>query len=258
MKIAFLSFLTICLLYRETPENKWIKEAHSLYDLSYKSKDSIDIKRYNQLFEIGILKVRDFFNAPFTKKFTIVIHPNRLSLDSTWQTDWKLPTFKSECWMVASGTAFRLDLLSPKDWKTEACEHISTDVVKTQQIITHELVHVFHGQINASPNFDNIDRLDWFIEGLATYASGQCDSLILNEVKRALIENSAPNNLDNFWNGNLKYGFSGSLVMFIDKKIGREKLKQLLKLQSKTELLYELKITEKTLMIEWEDYIKNL
>ena len=79
--------------------------------------------------------------------------------------------------MVASGVASKLDMLSPLQWAKESCEHDYADKLKTQQIIAHELVHVFHGQLNVSPDFSDVTNLDWFVEGLATYASGQLDKV---------------------------------------------------------------------------------
>jgi hypothetical protein len=40
----------------------------------------------------------------------------------TWQKDWNEPRFKSECWMVASGVASKLDVISPKSWDKQACD----------------------------------------------------------------------------------------------------------------------------------------
>ena len=59
-------------------------------------------------------------------------------------------------------------------------------------MITHELIHVYHGQLNVSPDFSNTEGIDWFIEGLATYASGQCDSMRISEVKVAIENNKIP------------------------------------------------------------------
>ncbi len=160
--------------------------------------------------------------------------------------------------MVASGVASKLDMLSPKLWDKEACEHIYSETKKTQQLITHELVHVYHGQLNVSPDFSNVEGIDWFIEGLATFASGQCDSLRIAEVKKANTNNKIPESLANFWTGNIKYGLSGSVVMFIDYKYGRTKLKELLSLNKKTEILSVLKTTELELLNEWKKYIHHL
>src|SRR6187551_2042138 len=111
---------------------------------------------------------RQFFKSPFKNRFQLFIHPNRQSLDSSWQKDWNMPAFKSECWMVASGIATRLDVISPRRWDKEACEHVYAETKKTQLLITHELIHVYHGQLNTSPDFSNVDGIDWFVEGLAT------------------------------------------------------------------------------------------
>ncbi|MFZ4520792.1 MAG: hypothetical protein ACOYNC_03750 [Bacteroidales bacterium] len=50
----------------------------------------------------------------------------------------------------------------------ESCEHVYSEKLKTQQIITHELVNVYHGQLNAGPDFSDVSGIDWFVEGLAT------------------------------------------------------------------------------------------
>ena len=160
--------------------------------------------------------------------------------------------------MVASGVASKLDIISPKLWNSEACEHNYSETIKTQQLITHELVHVYHGQLNGSPDFNNVEGLDWFVEGLATFASGQCDSLRLSEVKKALNENNIPNNLDNFWSGKMKYGLSGSVVMYLSHKYGSYKLQDLLPLTKKSEILSALHISEAELLAGWKVFIEQL
>ncbi|WP_181394611.1 hypothetical protein, partial [Staphylococcus pseudintermedius] len=77
------------------------------------------------------------------------------------------------CWMVASGVADGVRMLSPRAWKTEACEHDAGDARHVEQLLAHELVHVFHGQHNPSPAFLAVTGIVWFVEGLATLASGQ-------------------------------------------------------------------------------------
>lgn len=240
-----------------TVGNNWITVKQKGYSLSYTSIDKKNKKEYNKLFKCGIKEVKRFFNTPFKNDFTVFVHPSRQSLDSTWQKDWNMPTFKSECWMVASGVANKLDIISPKLWSNLSCEHKYIETVQTQQLITHELVHVFHGQLNASPDFSNTDGIDWFVEGLATFASGQCDSSRIAEVKKAIIEKKIPKELDNFWTGNIKYGLAGSIVMFIDEKYGREKLKDLLPMNKKSQIVIALKTTESELLEEWKKCIQN-
>jgi hypothetical protein len=112
--------------------------------------------------------------------------------------------------------------------------------------------------LNASPDFSDVSGMDWFVEGLATYASGQLDAERIGEVKNAIAKNEIPGGLDNFWTGKLKYGLSGSVVMYIDKKFGREKLKQLLPFNKKDQILNSLGITESELINGWKDYIKKV
>ena len=250
-----LLFAGLICLGSKTPENKWITERYSEYDLFYQTVDKNNVEDYTVFLSSGIGSVESFFGISFPEKFNVFVHPNRSSLDSTWQHDWNMPEFKSECWMVASGVASKLDMLSPKAWDTESCEHKYSDTLRTQNLIVHELVHVFHGQMNASPDFSDTEAINWFIEGLATYASGQCDSLRMAEVGQAISDNNIPESLDEFWTGKLRYGLCGSVVMFIDNKYGRDKLCALLQFNKKAALLGSLNTTESALLEEWKKYM---
>jgi hypothetical protein len=235
----------------------WSSEKHNDYTLMYTSHDKKDVTIYNHLVESGMMCVRTFFKSKYPTTFSIYIHPNRHSLDSTWQKDWNMPDFKSECWMVASGIGSKLDIISPKVWNTEACEHVYSETTKTQQLITHELVHVFHGQYNTSHDFSEMNGIDWFVEGLATYASGQLNVVRTAEVKQALFEKKTASRLDDFWTGSLRYGQSGSIVRYIDEKYGRDKMITLLKYNKKTDLLAALKTTEEELLAGWEKSVSD-
>jgi hypothetical protein len=245
----------LLLIWRHPCEGQWMTATRPGYKVYFTAADKASQNDYADLATRGISTVQEFFNSSFIKNFECYIHPDRKSLDSTWQHNWNMPDFKSQCWMVASGVADRLDLVSPAHWETEACEHDYSDKDKTQRLITHELVHVFHGQHNASPDFSATEGIDWFVEGLATYASGQCDSLRIAEVRKAIADNKVPAGLDNFWTGKLRYGLSGSMVMFIDKKYGRQKIKDLLSITKKPELLLSLGLSEEKLIEEWKKYM---
>ena len=256
--ILLIAICGLLLIGWKATDNNWIIQKHHGYHLFFKSPDKQNTRDYNKIVQHGVASVNHFFSSPYKKEFDVFIHPNRTSLDSTWQQDWNMPDFKSECWMVASGTATKLDMISPKMWDKESCEHHFADTKKTQQLITHELVHVYHGQLNASPDFSNTEGIDWFVEGLATYASGQCDSLRIAEVKKAIAENKIPESLDDFWKGKIKYGLSGSVVMFIDYKYGRTQLRELLPFNKKADILNALKSTEPNLLEAWKSYMQTL
>lgn len=262
MKARHLLFISICVMIINTGwiiwHSAWITETHKNYSFNYTTADLKWKNEYVGIIDKGVNSVETFFHASFEKKFDIYIHPNRKSLNSQWQKDWNMPDFKSDCWMVASGVAGKMDLLSPATWNKEACEHSYENKIETERLITHELVHVFHGQLNESPDFSQTDNIDWFVEGLATYASGQCDSKRIEEIKKAISDNELPILLNDFWTGKYRYGLSGSMVMYIDKKYGRDKLKKLLRFNKKVELFNLLKITEKNLLNEWKTYIQNL
>ena len=239
--LLFQTVLLMPLLFSWTStRDKWINEKQNGYSLFYTTADKKNIEEYNVYFENGKRTVEEFFQATFDTEFDIYIHPDRISLDSAWQKDWGMPEFKSQCWMVASGVADKLDLISPKMWDSLSCEHSYSDTLNTQRLITHEFVHVYHGQQNASPDFSDVSGIDWFVEGLAVYVSGQCDSIRISQVKEAISENKVPESLENFWTGNLRYGLSGTVVMYLDKEFGREKLTSLLKYNHIEKLLVSL------------------
>jgi len=260
MKRALLLLLLLptAMIGQKINDAVWITEKHDGYQLHYTPSDLQNKNTYGMLLDQGMLTVKTFFHSTYPQLFNVYVHPRRHSLDSAWQKDWNMPDFKSECWMVASGIATKLDMISPKQWDREACEHVYGETTKTQQLITHELVHVYHGQRNVSPDFSDTEGIDWFVEGLATYASGQCDSIRLAEVKIALADDKIPKTLDQFWTGKLKYGLSGSMVMFIDKKYGRSKLSGLVPFRKKSELLNALQTTESELLQGWQKFVLNV
>ena len=238
-------------------EDKWICSKQTGYSILYSSGDSLHFEEYLDLFETGVKTVSEFFQSSFSAEFDIYIHPDRSSLDSTWQRDWNLPGFESQCWMVASGVAHRMDILSPAEWDRLACEHSYTDIIETQGLITHELVHVFHGQRNGSPDFSVVNGIDWFIEGLAVYASGQCDSVRISDVREAITKDEIPGNLENFWSGDLRYGLSGTLVMYLDITYGRQKLMSLLEHTHIETLLDALETTEAGILNGWKSMLNT-
>ena len=219
--------------------------------IHYRADDLPQMAEYEDFVLQGIESVESFWGESFRREFDLYIHPVRSSMDQAWQTAWNMPDFSSECWMVASGVAARMDLLSPAAWHREACEHNFEEKEETQKLIIHELIHVHHGQKNASPDFSEIEGIDWFVEGLATYASGQHDEERRRDVYQAVNDGKIPASLDGFWKGELRYGFCASMVQFIDQKYGRSGLKTLLAFSRKTEILQSLQTTELNLLRDW-------
>ena len=238
-------------------QENWQKVSNQNYNLYYKTVDSNKVNVLETYLENGIKIVQKYFDKSFEKKFDVYVFPSRQELDLQWAKDWNISGFKSECWMVASGVAHRLDILSINRWKQEACEHNPDDIDATQKIITHELVHVFQGQNNPIPDFTGMDDLGWFVEGLAVLVAGQVDSTRINDLKAANEQNKLPLQLKNFWSGKYRYSFSGSLVQYIESKYGAATISKLLKCTKQSEILDLLRLTEDELISDWKKFINR-
>ena len=97
MKTFIAALLLIASPFCWTSEG-WITKDEKSFSIHFKKADEANLNAYQKLINNGMVQVESFFGSKFKNKFKIVIHPNRQSLDSTWQSDWKMPDFKSECW----------------------------------------------------------------------------------------------------------------------------------------------------------------
>jgi hypothetical protein len=199
--------------------------------------------------------VERFFGAPFPSLFTVTVFSDRSTFDASFPPEWGIG--KSECWMVATGVADGVRLLSPRVWKVQACEHDPEDELHLRRLLTHELVHVYHGQLNPSPDFLDVSGIDWFVEGLATFASGQLEDPALASAREALDEGAGPTTLANAWSGRYRYGVSGSLVAFVDHELGRARLNECLAVSSSEELLALLGMEEPHLLSAWRAFVER-
>lgn len=203
--------------------------------------------------EAGQRRIEKYFGKPFPKPFEVEVLPNRASFDEYFQRRWKAA--KTEPWMVGAGVADRFVLLSPRVWKTEAREHNPDDAGHLRDLVAHELVHVYHGQICPKPEFDGMDDMGWFVEGLAVYVSGQLEHTHRTAAADAIRLGKAPAKLADAWAGKHRYGVSGSLVEFVEKRYGRETIRKLLTITSNGDALKLLDTTEAQLLHDWSDSI---
>lgn len=251
------TLLTSILLFASTLVNSrdidtlvWIKVEYGQYNLFYTGADRAEAADIAGYINRGMETVSRFFNKEFRQKPSVFIFPDRSSLTRQWRMDWQLPDFDAQCWMVASGTARRLDLLSPRNWLTEACDHPG-DSNEVRQVILHELVHVLHGQYNPHPDFTNMEKLDWLVEGLATYASGQLTQERVQRIKNSFKEGTVPVSFAELWKGADKYGKAGSFIRYLDQLYGRQKLTDLMQFSDPGKLLNYLDSSEKQLLEGW-------
>jgi len=199
----------------------------------------------------GRAAVESFFGAPFAGTFIVRVFPDRASLTAHWAAAWGVPDLRAECWMVASGVAGELALLTPRVWHSEACEHDPTDTASTRRLLWHELAHVYHGQHNPHPTFDGMDDLGWFVEGLAVLVSGQLDAEHRRDARRAIAAGLAPTRLATAWSGRWRYGVAGSLAEYVDRRWGRATVTAMLADTTQSGLLARLGVTEEELLSRW-------
>ena len=199
--------------------------------------------------------IEHFFGRPFVNPVAVTIVASRKDFDDAMPATWGVaPT---QCWMVGAGVYDRLIMLSPSAWAKDACDHKAGDVNEAKQILRHELTHVFHGQHNATHDFTGMDDSAWFIEGLATFVSGQLDDIRLARAQAALSQGKGPSRLADAWSGTEKYGFSGSMVAYVDRNYGRRKLIALLEKTNNAAMMQELGVTEPQFLAAWANWLKT-
>jgi hypothetical protein len=115
-------------------------------------------------------------------------------------------------------------------------------------------VHVYHGQHCPSPEFDGMDDMGWFVEGLAIHAAGQLDGKRLAQAKSAAAE-GLPHRLADAWSGPARYAVAGSLVACLDETRGRDTIKSLMSATTNQQALAALGTTEEALLAEWRTWI---
>jgi len=191
-----------------------------------------------------------FMGQPKVTPFEVVICGDRASFDKELAAEYLTPN--AQRWMVGAGMRRGLCILNPSRWKTDAADHDPSNVAATKRLICHEIVHVYHAQINPSRDFDGMDDLGWLVEGVAVYASGQLDTEHKSDGQQAVRANAVPDKLGNFFGGRYGYGISGSLVAYIDHRYGHKTLLELLQMTKPDQVLGRLKTGESALITDWK------
>lgn len=197
--------------------------------------------------------IEGFFGLPFAGPVTVTLAANRKEFDAVFPAEWGMG--ETQCWMVGTAVADWFALLTPAAWADQACEHDAGDAGHVQELVTHELVHAFHGQHNPTRDFTGMDDIGWFVEGLAVYVAGQLDDPRRAGAADAIANGAAPAELEAAWSGKYRYGVSGSLVAYIDQTFGRETLVNLLGATTEAEILGRLGTSEDALLADWAAWV---
>jgi hypothetical protein len=253
MLTPFLAALVLAT--QATDSLPWLRVQRGGLDVRYTAVDSAAVRALLPMLEEGRRTAEQFFGAPFTTPFVIRVFPDRAALTEHWRRAWNVPDLEPQCWMVASGTAADLSVLSPRAWRAEACEHDPADAGHTARILAHELVHVYHAQRSPHPDFEGMDPVGWFVEGVAVLASGQLQAEHTGAATRAVAEGRVPAQLEDVWSGRYRYGVAGSLVGYVDRRWGRAMTVRLLGMVTEAEMLAALGVTESLLLEEWRGQV---
>ncbi|MDX2198937.1 MAG: hypothetical protein SF069_08195 [Phycisphaerae bacterium] len=203
----------------------------------------------NPLLDRAAKTVEQFFGDPIAQPYETRVFANRAEMSAFAAAKWKVAELP--CWAVAMGTGSTFALLAPQSWAKEACGHDAADTVATERLITHELVHVYHGQHRADAEFNEADEVGWFVEGLAVLASGQLDDQRIRQAADAIRGDAGPKKLVDGWSGNARYGLAGTMVRLVDQRLGRAKLKTLLAASDNATILAALGMTEQEFLAAW-------
>lgn len=189
----------------------------------------------------------------FPDTVSVRVHPDRDAFDAALRAEWGMP--ETGCWVVGAADRATLHLLSPAAWENQACEHDADDAGHVRRLIAHEATHAYHGQVNPSGDLGGLEEIGWFVEGLATYVSGQLEARHAGRAAEVLARGEGPDRLDRVWDGPDRYGVAGSLVAYIDQAWGRATLRRLLTATSQEQILDELGTTECGLLAAWEEWV---
>jgi hypothetical protein len=193
--------------------------------------------------------------GPFHDTVSVRVLANRAGFSQALRDAWGMP--ETTCWMVGAADDHVFYLLSPSVWLEEACEHDPGDDIHRRNLLAHEAVHAYHGQANPSEDLGLLEDLGWFIEGLATYVSGQFEAFHASRAKEAVATGAAPQQLAHAWTGQYRYGVAGSMVAFIDARWGRQTLVNTLVVTSQPSLLALLNMAEADFLSEWRAWVRS-
>ncbi len=210
-------------------------------------------KTYVRMAEEAERRIAAFFGKGFRKTLTIQICSSRAAFDRALAKAWGMPA--TQPWMVGAAGADRVYFLSPRVWKAEAHEHDPNDAGAMSRLVAHELVHAYHAQFNPTRDLDGLDPMAWFVEGLATFVSGQESTQHAGRAKALLTSSSFPNSLETIWAGPSRYALAGSLVRFVETRFGRPRVVRLLSATTNAEALQVLGTTESELLREWKAWL---
>ncbi len=226
-----------------------------VFELVSQPADAQSARAIEGMLGRGRRAVEAFFGTTFRAPVVVSVLPDRSAFTAWFPEEWGMG--ETACWMVAVGVDERIAILSPRVWGTDACEHDGQDADHVRDVVVHELVHTFHGQHNPTHDFVGAESLGWFLEGLATYASGQLERGHRDRAREAVATGAGPESLATAWSGPYRYGVCGTLVEYLDLTFGRAALCEMLAMTREEELLSLVGVTEEELLAGWRSAVRR-
>ncbi len=234
----------------------WSSVGDAAVRVEYRGEDASLASATLEHARAGRAAAEAFLGEPFPDGFTVRVYPDRASLTDYWRSAWREPALVPECWMIASATRSLAVTLSPRVWSKSACSHDGADATHVRRIISHEIVHVLHGQLNPLPEVNSVAALKWLTEGLAYCGAGQMDDAARAQVRALIARGYAPTSLESILTGEGGYAAVASIVAYIDSTYGRAKLRGLVRATSTSEALSMLSVSEEALLEGWRAFAR--
>ena len=194
-------------------------------------------------------RIAAYFGSPLPRPYELRLFRHRADMEAFARATWQMPELP--CWAVAMGSGSRLAVLCPSAWTSEACEHDPNDQDAMRLLLAHELVHVYHGQHRADTEFMQADEVGWLVEGLAVLASGQLTPARLRQAAAAVAAGHGPTTLADAWSGNARYGIAGSMVRFVEDRLGQARIVDLLDDSTNAAILARVGMDEEGFLTAW-------
>lgn len=232
----------------QSPSGEWLTLFNEHTTVEYQRADTAAATQALAYTTAARAQLESYFGATFPAKITVHLYSSRASFDDMWRSIGVSP----QCWMIARGGREFVGELSPRLWQTDSCGHDGGNTTHVQQIMTHEMVHVLHAHLNASPDINGVQDVKWFNEGVAWLAAGQFDASERARIVTMLRSGFAPARIAELWVlPTPDYSLGASLTAYIDATYGRPATRALLAARTTTEILAMLGVSETELLNQW-------
>jgi hypothetical protein len=233
-----------------TPAIEWITTAADGFSLAVTELDRPRIEFFLESGAQGRTEVQAFFARSYQLSYTIRLFPDRASLTTWWTEVWRASGLDQGCYTIAAARKLEVTMLSPGAGRMDGCGPDGNQEGRVRAVLTHELVHVLHDQLN--PALGRVNQaMPWFVEGLAVLASGQLYNDYASAVRTLVASGNAPTRLAAIWTSSSRYGIAGSVVDYLDHRIGRAALAGLLTATTEAEVLAAAGLSESDLLAGW-------